>query len=78
MSKVSKAVRVKRRSAAASSRSGAEWVWLTRWSIDDERIAAYPSFQQGEFFLRSEDFAAVSDVVHQPPGAVVERLSPPA
>ena len=56
----------------AATQSAAEWVWLTRWSIEDALIAAYPPFQMGQFALRGEDFDAVSDLVRRQPDPVVD------
>jgi len=56
----------------AAAQIAAEWVWVTRWTIDEERIAAFPPFQQAQFALRSEDFAAVNDAVRNQGGLVVD------
>lgn len=56
----------------AATQSEAEWVWLTRWSIDEARIAAYPPFRMGQFALRGADIDAVSGVVRRQPGTVVD------
>ncbi len=58
--------------AVSSAWVEAASVWLTRWSIDDERIAAYPPFQFGQFALRGEDFEAVSDIVRRQPELVID------
>lgn len=56
----------------AATQSGAEWAWVTLWPIDEARIAAYPPFQQSQFFLRGDDWAAVSEAVRRQPGTVVD------
>lgn len=59
----------------AAVQSEAEWVWLTLWSIDEARIAAYPPFQMGHVVVRSEDVEAVSEVVRRQPDPVVDLVS---
>jgi lysophospholipase L1-like esterase len=59
----------------AAAQSDAEWVWLTRWSIDEARIAAYPVSQMAQFALSTADLDAVSEVVLQQPEPVVDLTS---
>ena len=58
----------------AAAQSAAEWVWVTRWPVDEARIAAYPPFQQAQFFLRGEDMDAVNELVRNQPGLVVDLV----
>ena len=56
----------------AATQSTANCVWVTRWPIDEARIAAYPPFRQAQFNLRSEDMDAVIDAVRRQPEPVVD------
>jgi lysophospholipase L1-like esterase len=61
--------------SVAAAQSEASWVWLTRWSVDEDRIAAYPGFAMGQFSGRAEDLDAVSELVRQQPDPVVDISS---
>ncbi len=56
----------------AATQSDASWIWLTLWSVDEERIAAYPGFAMGQATVRAEDLDAVSDLVRRHPDPVVD------
>lgn len=56
----------------AAAQSDAPWVWLTLWSVDEERIAAYPGFTMGQFTVRAEDLDAISNLVRQQPDPVID------
>jgi lysophospholipase L1-like esterase len=55
----------------AVTQSWAELVWVSRWPIDEARIAAFPPFQQSQFAIRVEDWAAVNEAIRGLPGTVV-------
>jgi acyl-CoA thioesterase-1 len=52
--------------------NGADWTWLTRWTVDPERIAAYPPFQMTGTTVTVEDWNAVSAAVRAQEGTVVD------
>jgi lysophospholipase L1-like esterase len=56
----------------ATTQSDAEWVFLTRWQIDPERIAAYPIFQEFGVSILLEDWDALNDVIRQQEGLVID------
>lgn len=56
----------------ATTRSSTEWVWLTRWAIDSERIAANPVFQEQGISIRNDDWSAINAFVRQQEGRVVD------
>ena len=56
----------------ATAQSNAEFVFLTRWQIDPERIAAYPVFQEWEISIRPEDWAALNEAIRQQEGPVID------
>lgn len=58
--------------SVATAQSDAPWVWLTLWSVDEERIAAYPGFAMGQFTVLVEDLDAVSELVRQQPDPVID------
>jgi lysophospholipase L1-like esterase len=58
--------------AMARTQTNASWVWMTLWAIDEERVAAYPPFRQGQVTWRSDDLEAVADVIRRQPGPVVD------
>lgn len=45
---------------------------MTRWPVDEARIAAYPPFQAAQFVLHDADIAAVNDFVRNQAGVVVD------
>jgi acyl-CoA thioesterase-1 len=56
----------------AAEQSEAEWLWITRWPVDEARIAAFPGFQQSQFSLSAADMDAVSEAVRRQEGPVVD------
>jgi acyl-CoA thioesterase I len=60
------------RQVAAAADPEIAWVWMTRWPIDEARIAAYPGFQQGQVSWRNDDVAAINEVVRRQPEPVVD------
>jgi acyl-CoA thioesterase I len=51
---------------------GAEWVFLTRWQIDPERIAAFPPFQEQQIRIDPADWDAVNEAIRQQEGLVID------
>jgi acyl-CoA thioesterase-1 len=56
----------------AARQADARWLWRGMWAVDEERIAAYPPFQQGQFELRNDDLDAFNDILRRQPDPVVE------
>lgn len=67
----------------AARQSDARWLWRGMWAVDEERIAAFPPFQQGQFDLRNDDLDAFNAVLSRQPdpivdtGAALGRPTPP-
>jgi acyl-CoA thioesterase-1 len=51
---------------------GTRWLWRGVWAVDEERIAAYPPFQEGQFELRNDDLTAFNEVLRRQPDPVVD------
>jgi lysophospholipase L1-like esterase len=65
----------------ATTQHGAEFVFLTRWQIDPERIAAYPVFTENQVRILPEDWDAVNEAIRRQEGRVIDLVpvfgSPP-
>lgn len=56
----------------AEAQTEARWIWMTRPPINEERMAAYPVFQQVMTVWRNADIDAVNDFMRQQPEPVVD------
>lgn len=56
----------------AAEQSDAGWLWITRWPVDEARIATFPGFVQSQFSLSAADMDAVSEAVRRQEGPVVD------
>lgn len=66
----------------AATESEANWAWITAPPCDDEVIAASPFWAAFEISMRSDDLAAIADVLRDEPEPVVDLVDlfgiPPA
>ncbi|MEW9702216.1 SGNH/GDSL hydrolase family protein [Paenibacillus sp. SI8] len=56
----------------ASARTTASWVWITPPTFDEERVAAFPHFQQGQLSWRNEDILVIGNTIRSLPDPVVD------
>ncbi|GGP16370.1 SGNH/GDSL hydrolase family protein [Oceanobacillus neutriphilus] len=59
-----------RRIAAVNSE--ARWIWITPPPVNDERIAAFPPFKQGQLNWRNEDIRVVGNIIRDQPDSVID------
>ena len=65
----------------AAARSKTEWVWITPPTFDEERVAAFPYFQQASLSWSNSDILLIGDAIRRLPDGVVdtqERFGQPA
>lgn len=56
----------------ATAQTQAEWVWLTPPTFDEQRVAVFPYFQQGQLSWRNDDILLIGDIIRSLPDPVVD------
>ncbi len=56
----------------AQTQTGANWVWITPPTYDEERASSFPPFQMGQSAFRNEDVVAIGDYIRKQPETVVD------
>lgn len=56
----------------AAVNSAARWIWMTPPPVNDERVAAFPPFKQGQLNWRNEDIRVVGNIIRDQPDPVID------
>ena len=56
----------------AKEQTGAEWVWITPPTYDENRASSYPPFKMGQSVFRNDDVVAIGDYVRAQDETVVD------
>lgn len=56
----------------AGEETGAEWVWITPPTYDEQRASSFPPFKMGQSVFRNDDIVAVGDLVRAQGDTVVD------
>jgi lysophospholipase L1-like esterase len=59
----------------ARTETSAQWVWLTRTPVDEERVEAFPGFRLGSVVWRNADMEAVNAFLRRQPEPVVDTYA---
>ena len=55
-----------------SRQTGAEWVWITPPTYDEERASTFPPFKMGQSVFRNDDNVAIRDYIREQEELVVD------
>lgn len=56
----------------AGEETGAEWVWITPPTYDEQRASSFPPFKMGQSVFRNDDIVAVGDYIRRQEEPVVD------
>lgn len=56
----------------AKEQTGAEWVWITPPTYDEERASAFPPFKMGQPVFRNGDIVAIGDYIREQKEPIVD------
>jgi acyl-CoA thioesterase I len=56
----------------AKEQTGAEWVWITPPTYDEERASTFPPFKMGQSVFRNDDIVAIGDYIREQEELVVD------
>jgi lysophospholipase L1-like esterase len=56
----------------AREQTGAEWVWITPPTYDEERAASFPPFKMGQSVFLNDDIVAIGDHIREQEEIVVD------
>ncbi|QYJ15583.1 hypothetical protein Rxycam_01407 [Rubrobacter xylanophilus DSM 9941] len=56
----------------AREQTGADWVWITPPTYDEERASSLPPFEMGQSVFRNDDIVAIGDYIREQGDTVVD------